>query len=131
MELTLIKLCGVAVVAALAALVLKQSKSNISFAPCVALIMLVFSFCLRAIEPILNEIGALLELFDATEYFLPIIKALGVAILAQISSSICADIGESKIAEGIELAGKFEILIICFPLIKRIVEYAVELMSFE
>ena len=126
-----LKLFGVAIIAALSALILKKSKSDISFAPCIAVFLLIFSFCLKAFEPILNELSGLLALFDAAEYFLPIIKALGVAMLAQIASSVCADLGESKIGEGIELAGKFEILLISFPLIKRIVEYALELMSYK
>ena len=131
MDLGLLKLCGVAVIAAIATLILKKSKSDIWFAPCVAMLLIVFTFCIRALEPLLDEAKALLTLFDASEYYLPIIKALGVATLVHIASSICTDLGESKIGEGIELAGKFEILLISLPLIKRIVEYAVELMSIK
>ena len=78
-----IKLCGVAVVAALSSFILKKSKSDVSFAPCLALSLLVFSFCVGVIEPVINEIDALLVLFDASEYFLPIIKSL-VSVVAQI-----------------------------------------------
>ena len=131
MDSGVIKLCGVAIIAAISALMLKKGKSEISFAPCIAVLLIIFGFCLRALEPLLDEVNALLELFGASEYFLPIIKSLGVAILVQIASSVCSDIGESKIGEGIELAGKFEILLISLPLVRRIVEYALELMSFK
>ena len=131
MSLGVLKLCGVAMIAAISALLLKKNKSDISFAPCVTVLLVIFGFCLSALEPLLDEANALLGLFGASEYFSPIIKSLGVAILVQIASSVCSDIGESKIGEGIELAGKFEILLISLPLIRKIVEYAVELMSFK
>ena len=131
MDIGVIKLCGAAVIAAVGAFILKGSKSSIGNSMSIALFLLVFSFCLGVLEPIVTELSSLAAGFGAEEYFLPIIKALGVAFVVQMASSICADLGESRIGEGIELAGKFEILLLSLPMIKSIVGYALELISLE
>lgn len=125
------KVCGLGVVCAFSALVLKRTKSELSFAVAVGASVLLFLYALRALEPLTQEMLALFSLTGVSELLSPILKALGVAILTHISSGICGDCGETRIADSIELVGKLEILLLSLPLIKNIIGYAMELISLE
>ena len=131
MSAEMFSVCGAALVCAVSACLLKRMKSEISFAVSLAGTLLFFGFVLASLESVMSEMSEILSLGGVSEYLLPITKALGVAIVAQIASGVCADCGESGIAQGVELAGKFEILLISLPLIKSIVGYAIDLISLE
>lgn len=131
MDSTFLRLIGVALISVVSALVFKNNGSAIGFAPAIAVSFLIFSFCVKAAEPIIEELAGIVLSFGAYELFLPIIKALGIAFISKLASSVCSDLGESRIGEGIELAGKFEILLLCLPIVKNILGYALELISLE
>ena len=58
-----------------------------------------------------------------------LLKALGIAFLTEISASICRDSGEGGLAGWVEMAGKLELLLLSFPLIRTVLDTAVSLLS--
>ena len=58
-----------------------------------------------------------------------LLKALGISLLTHASSTVCRDCGEGSIAYYVELAGKIEMLILSLPLIKGILDMAIELLE--
>ena len=58
-----------------------------------------------------------------------LLKALGIAVLTQCCAELCRESGESGVANGVELAGKVEILLLALPLIAEILSTARELLS--
>lgn len=58
-----------------------------------------------------------------------LIKALGVAFLTEISASVCRDSGEGGLAGWVEMAGKLELLLLSFPLIRTVLDTAVSLLA--
>ena len=56
-------------------------------------------------------------------------KALGIALLTQIGTSVCRDCGENGLATWVEMAGKAEILLLSFPLIRDVLAQAAELLE--
>ena len=58
-----------------------------------------------------------------------LIKALGVAFLTEVSASVCRDSGESGLATWVETAGKLEILLLSFPLIRAVMDTVGALVS--
>ena len=62
-----------------------------------------------------------------SKYFPVLTKALGVALMVQITSDICKDSGEGSIAQRVETVGKAEIIILCIPLIKDILKLCDEI----
>ena len=58
-----------------------------------------------------------------------VLKALGIALLVQVCADICRDCGENSAASSVELVGKLEILVLCLPLIKRIISVALEVLQ--
>ena len=58
-----------------------------------------------------------------------LLKALAIAILTQICADMCRECGESSMANGVELIGKMEILILALPLMEAILELAQDLLA--
>lgn len=58
-----------------------------------------------------------------------VVKAVGIAYITRIASSICTDSGESTLSESAELAGRITLVLMTLPIVRRIVEYLLELLS--
>ena len=52
----------------------------------------------------------------------PLIKTIGIGLLTQISSNICADAGENAIAKLIEVCGGVLALYVALPLFEAVLE---------
>ena len=125
----LAKVCALAVLCAICAMLLKNIRSELSFAVGIAGGVLLSILILKAAEPIIEELRSITEFADAQEYVLLMLKALGVAAVTQIAAGVCAECGERGLASGVELAGKLEILALCLPMLSRVIGYAAELIS--
>ena len=123
-----IKLCMVAVLGLAVTMIVKQWKSD--FLPLIRIGMTVlFSVAiLTALSPLIGKLSELCR-GEAAQYTETLLKALGIAVLTQICSSICRDTGENAIAEGVELTGKVELLLLALPMIGQILSVASELLS--
>lgn len=64
-----------------------------------------------------------------SEFFVLMIKALGVAIVTQIAVEICNDSENDTMAFGVELAGKIIILSMCVPMIKAVAGIAIQMIK--
>ena len=51
-----------------------------------------------------------------------LLKGLGVAFLTEASASLCRDSGESGLATWVETAGRLELLLLSFPLIRTVMD---------
>lgn len=124
-----LKICLFAVVGVTLCLIIRQWKSD--FLPLVrlALTVLFSVLILSAAAPIVSYLKNLTETAGISGYAAFLIKALGIAILTQCCSDICRECGESGAANGVELAGKIEILLLSLPLINEILSTAKELLS--
>jgi stage III sporulation protein AD len=58
-----------------------------------------------------------------------LLKALGIAFLTETAASVCRDSGEGGMAGWVELAGKLEILLLSFPLIRTVMETVTALLA--
>ena len=58
-----------------------------------------------------------------------LLKALGIAFLSETAASICRDSGESGLAGWVEMAGKLEILLLSFPLIRTVMDTVATLLG--
>lgn len=87
------------------------------------------TFALGIISPMLAYVRSLFSGVNFGEIGGILLKALGVAFLAQICSDICRDCGENSAASGVELAAKLEILLLCLPMLERVLDTAREVLS--
>lgn len=58
-----------------------------------------------------------------------LLKALGIAFITETAASICRDSGEGTLASWVETAGKLEILLLSFPLIRTVMDTVTELLG--
>ena len=66
---------------------------------------------------------------DPTGMWEILLKALGIAFLTETAAAICRDSGEGGLAGWVEMAGKLELLLLSFPLIRTVLDTAVALLS--
>lgn len=61
-------------------------------------------------------------------YVTAMLKALGVSLITHICSEVCRECKSIPLSDAVILAGKIELLILCFPLINDILRSAAELL---
>jgi len=125
----MIKYCGMALCALAAVLVLRGAKSE--FADIVGTVASVLLFGAAAVTfiPIIEFVTETVSGTGFEDYLSTLLKALGIAVTAQLASELCRDHGQASLASKLELIGKAELLILCIPLMKELVTLAAELMD--
>lgn len=123
------KVCSVALVCIVVGAVVKLVKGELSFAVKVAGTLLAFGIVFLSLEEVLSSAGNILNTEGFSEYTEVVLKALGVAFVTHIASSVCKGCGETDMASVIELAGKVEIILLSLPLIERLLRYTAEISS--
>lgn len=123
------KICLVAITGVCLCVIVKQWKSD--FLPLLRLALtVVFAGAILSISvPLISYLREMTSLTGLSAYAALLLKALGIAILTQCTSDICRDAGESGVANGVELAGKAEILLLCLPLLGEIFASVKELLA--
>ncbi len=124
-----IQICMLALAGITAITVIK--KWNSDFLPLlrVGLTVLLTAVALVQIEPLITYLKQLTELSGVTESAEFLFKALGIAWLTQCCADICRESGEGGAANGVELAGKLEILLLSLPLLNKLLEVVEKLIS--
>lgn len=125
----LTKICMLAVLGLALCAIVKQWKAD--FAPLlrVGFVILFGTMLIAAVSPLLSFVRELGTLGGATEHTALLLKALGIALLTQFASQICRECGESAIADGVELTGKLELLLLALPLMKEVLAMSEALFS--
>lgn len=125
------RICAIAVVSAIVGVLIGQIKKEISFAIKAAAGILIFGMIAVSIGPLIAELEGILGLGGVSEYAEIMLKSLGIAFLTHICATLCRDCGENSLAGGVEFAGKLEILILCAPLIGKILDLAAQIISMD
>ena len=118
-----------AVVGLAAALVLRQWRADLLPLVRIAVTVSLATLLIGSAEPLLTLLSSLGVGAGGSTHVTVLVKGLGIAMLTQITAGICRDCGESGIAEGVELAGRLAILLLCLPLCEELLEAARRLFS--
>ena len=108
----LMKICGIGLIAAFAAVIL--------------LVMSVMA--LLAVMPGIEEAVLLIRELETkidTGYVGIILRGVGITYLTGMACEICRSVGENGIAGTIETVGRAELLLMCVPLFLDLLEVAV------
>ena len=95
----------------------------------VALVVILVGVILSWATPLVAYLRDLTGISALSEYAEFLFKALGIAWLTQCCADICREGGENGAANGVELAGKVELLLLSLPLINNILTVTKELLS--
>lgn len=119
----------VAVIGIVLGAVIKKSHKELAILLSIACCVMIGIFVIRLFEPILSFLTRLRTMANLEKGLLaPVMKAVGIGILTQITSRICADAGESAVATLVELCGSILALYVALPLLEAVLEM-VESMS--
>ena len=93
-------------------------------AVCVVILLSVFA----ELGPVVAELRSMTEP-DGTEQdcLTAVLKAVGIAIIAQLCAGVCRDAGESAMGSAVELAGRAAILTVALPLLAQLFGYLEEI----
>lgn len=126
----IIKLVGLGLLATVSALVLKGVKSEMALiVTLVASIVIMSLVVLRlgVVVQFLADLGARSGI--EWTYLKLILKAVGVAYVANFGAQVCRDAGEGTIAVKLEMAGKVSIMVLALPVITAVVDAVTRLLE--
>ena len=124
-----VQICMLAVTGVTACVILRKWNADLLPLLRVALVVILAGVVLSWATPLVAYLKDLTGISVLSEYAEFLFKALGIAWLTQCCADICREGGESGAANGVELAGKVELLLLSLPLINDILKVTQELLS--
>lgn len=123
------KIIVLAVLCAVLIVLLRNSRPEQAMILSLCAVILLLFWLLDAMDPILQELRQLTELFSfGSQQGELLLKSLGLCLLTQVSADLCRDAGENTLAVNVELAGKTAVLLLCLPLFRQLLSFAAELI---
>lgn len=126
--MSIVALAGVGLLASVAVLLLRELRGGLAPAVRLGAALFLFGAAILLYAPIVARIRTLFSLAEGRELAAPVLRAVGVALIAELTATICRDMGEGTIADGVLLFGRTEILLLALPLIDELLEIAGELL---
>ena len=125
-----IKAAAVAIITAVLCLVLEKQNKDYAVVLGIGLCCLILTLALKILQPVfaffqrLQSVGQLdTELIDI------LLKAVGIGILSEITSMICADAGKAALGKGIHVLACATILYISLPLFSGLLDLLIEILG--
>jgi stage III sporulation protein AD len=128
--MSIFSLSGIALLAAMLILMLKELRPAFVAPVRLAATLLLLGAALTLYAPVLSRIQSLFVQTGAQEYMDVVLRALGIALICELSALFCRDLGEQTLALGVQLFGKMEILVLSLPLLDKVLEMAKELLQY-
>lgn len=127
--MTVIKLCGIAVIGVCAALIMRAAKSELAIPVGVITCVIILASAISSMYPIVAFAEGLSRENSYSLYFSAVLKALGIGITAQTAADICRDIGEGAVASKLEFAAKVGILLLGLPVVREILSLTQKILE--
>lgn len=123
------KICAVAAVSSLAALLLKSREPELSMllTLCTAAVILSAAFRLSSgIKEIFNIINKNTDI--SYVYITPVFKCALIGIAVRLSSSLCSDSSQKTLSEALELCGALCALTVSMPVLTEFISVICKLV---
>ena len=119
----LLRVAALGILAALLVTVLKKQSPETALLLSLAACVLIALLLVDTLKPLLRFFEKLHKQTGLSEGLLaPMAKSVGIGLLTQISSSVCADAGQGAIARLIELCGGILALSVSLPLFENVLD---------
>ncbi len=118
----IVQILGIALVATLLSVILKNYRPE--FSVCVAVIFggIFMLYICKNVETVFEGIRRICNDAGIKTIYLEIMfKVIGVSYMCEFISSVCKDAGESSVALKIDIAGKLIILSASVPIFKELI----------
>ena len=118
----LIKIVGVGLVTAIAAVLLRSTKPELSFAVTVAGIVIILIFAIDLVGETFGSFAEIGEMSGIDSSLIKIIvKIIAIGYLVECAAGIVEDFGSKSIADKLVFAGKVVIFTVSVPIIRSMV----------
>ena len=121
------RLCGMALVAALCAMIVKECGGKMSVLVGIVGGLIIFFYALTAFSETFSLLGEFTYAKTLSPYVNTIMKILAVGYCVSLTAETCRELGEAGIASKLEILGKAEVLLLCLPEMKKIIELAISI----
>lgn len=125
----IIKICAIALVAAILGLILKELGFSGARLVSVCSLCAVMLFAISRLGEVRGELLGLEGLFGVGNLTKDIMKIVGVGYLFGICADICLDLGEAVLSKGLLTVGRIEIIILTIPTLKEILKMAQDVLK--
>lgn len=120
----------VCVVAAILAAILKQYNATFSLITIIAAAIIITTVTAsKAIDLFDNMFSVVEDIGETAEFLKLLIKAVCISVLAEISSNICKDSGNSSLAVCVDVTAKIILFALAFPLVEYLITIIQDLFN--
>ena len=124
---SLAAVCGVLLLALVLSLVLKKDEPVIAFLLTLTAGVLILLYAFGMVGSTAQRFAALLARGGVTDsLYLPVLRAVGIAVVVRIMSALCKDAGQSALAAKVEIVGAVLALSVCLPLLEQVLSLLAE-----
>ncbi len=125
----IIKVTGVGIIALVIIIILKQYRPEFTIYVSLIAGIIIISLVIGKLEGIIQILKNLSEKAGVNkEFLMALLKATGIAILAEYIISVCKDAGESAIASKVDLGGKIIIMSMSVPIISGLLDTIIKIL---
>ncbi len=116
------KIIAIGLVTTIATIVVKQTKPEIAVFVGLAGSLLIFFEIINMLSDVFSVFNAIIAKTGvSSDLFSVLLKIIGVGYITEFSASLCADSGNTSIADKIMLGGKIVILVLAIPIFISII----------
>lgn len=117
------RIIGVGFVTAVAAIVLKNTKPELSFAVMVTGIIVILLYIVELLEGTVSALATVANITGVENGMLKILlKIVGVGYLTEFGAGILKDFGSNAVADKVVLGGKLTVLVLSLPIIENLLK---------
>lgn len=119
----LLKIMGVAIVTSVAAILLKSTKPELSFAVTVTGVIVILLFIVDAMRELTSVFYVIAEITGVENGLLKLLlKIVGVGYITEFGTGVLQDFGSSAIADKVALGGKLMIVLLALPIMRGLLQ---------
>lgn len=117
------RIIGVGFVTAVAAIVLKSTKPELSFAVTATGVIVILLYIAELLESTVSALATVANITGVENGMLKILlKIVGVGYLTEFGAGILKDFGSNAVADKVILGGKLTVLVLSLPIIENLLK---------
>ncbi len=119
----IMKIIGVAFITALASILIKATKPELSFAVTITGIIIIFLFLIDSLRGAVSVLNIIAMHTGVENGLLKLLlKIIGVGYITEFGAGILNDFGSNSIADKVILGGKLAIVLLSLPILENLLQ---------
>ena len=125
----IVKIVGIGIIAVIIITIIKQYKPEFAIYVSILAGIIIFFMVFENLSGIIRLINDITLKSNINSDFIKILlKITGIAFLAEFAVQICMDLGESVMANKVDLGGKVIIISLSIPILSSLIETVVQIL---